>query len=142
MLRVLSMSSAFCFCKALAWVDLFDSSLQRNMNSDAQTDCLVSDLMSSSAACDLFQSLQPDIEGHDEVGSLTREEQIDYMRKLTTDVVLMRTTQLFEECQQKTSTSSDTTLAMRGLDEQEAVYLQVHRYLLPWSLMYTALDLL
>ena len=101
------------------------------MDSVVQADCLVSNLLSSPAACDLLQSLQPDTERHAGVALSDGEEQLDSMVYMTADAVLMRTTELFEECQQKTSTSSDTTLALSGLDEQDAVHLQVHRYWLP-----------
>lgn len=56
----------------------------------------------------------------------------------TPQVVLLTARTLYEQCQQMTCTSSDTTLALKGLSEQEATLLQVHKYALSFSAQTTA----
>lgn len=88
--------------------------------------CLVQELQSSPAVCDLIQlQLGADIPRSPALPG--GGEQSD-SQSLSAEVLQLTSRTLFEECQQRTCMSSDTTLAMKGLSDQNPVLLQVHRY--------------
>ena len=90
---------------------------------------LVEELLSSPAVCNLIKSIHDAVEQQDPAlpgGGGQHDSPIP----IPADVLQLTLETLLEECQQKTCTSSDTTLAMKGLSDQTAVHLQVHRCVL------------
>ena len=94
----------------------------------ARAERLVSDLLSTPAACHLLHPLLPDERGSGNVAMPEEDAQNFSAQEVSANHVLSAARTLFEECQQQTCNSSDITLAMKGLVDDKVVYVQAHRY--------------
>ncbi len=92
---------------------------------DVAVDILVADLRSSPAVCDLLHQ-QHDAVLHNSFPLPVGGDQCD-SPQLSADVFERTAQTLFQECQQMTCMSSDTTLAIQSLSDKSPVLLQVHR---------------
>ena len=105
-------------------------------------ECLVQDLLSSPAFCDLIHSLQPDALEHQDPPYAEDDDHHDSSQSIPPELVQLTVQTLLEECQQRTCTSSDTTLALKGLSDQSPVHLQIHRCVLTLRASWTHPSLL
>ena len=117
----------FCYCKATRQGNVFICNCLATMPENLAAQCLVQDLLLSPAVCDLINSIQPDALAHDDSESSDHHESLQH---IPSEVMQLTTQNLLEECQQGTCTSTDTTLAFKGLSDQSPAHLQVHRCVL------------
>lgn len=102
------------------------------------SDILIQELVAAPDFHRLIRSVQA-ISADQHLGTASDDDCSDVSEHgPTPQVVLMTARTLYEHCQQMTCTSSDTTLAMKGLSDQEATLLQVHKYDLSFSAQSTA----
>lgn len=88
-------------------------------------ECLAQDLLSSPAVCKLINSIDA-LEHHDPSSALG-DDHGDSSQRIPAEKVQLYVQKLFDECQQNSCTSSDTTLALKSLSERSPVHMQVHR---------------
>lgn len=91
---------------------------------------LVQELLLSPAVCDLINSTQPDADTHNDSSFPQGNDNQGSPERKTVAVLQLTVQTLLKDCQQRTCTSSDTTLALKGLSDQSSVDLQVHRCVL------------
>lgn len=92
-----------------------------------ELELLFRELSTSPDFCTLIRSIQ---ESHttDHPQQLPDEKSPnDFEQAVAPDDLLCSARTLFEQCQQMACTTSDTTLAVKGLTDQAAVLVQVHR---------------
>ncbi len=91
---------------------------------------LFRELSTSSDVCTLIRSIQNSHTAYhpQQFGELPDDKAPDGSEQAAPpDDLLCSARTLFEQCQQMTCTTSDTTLAVKGLTDQTAVLAQVHR---------------
>ena len=89
--------------------------------------CLVQELLLSPAVCDLIHSTQPDADTHGDSSFPEGNNDQDSSERIPVALLQLTVQTLLQDCQQRRCTSSDTTLALKGLSDQSPVHLQVHR---------------
>jgi len=96
-----------------------------------ELELLVRELSTSSDVCTLIRSIQKSHTAYhpQQFGELPDDKVPDDSEQASRpDDLLCSARTLFEQCQQMTCTTSDTTLAVKGLADHAAVVMQVHRF--------------
>jgi len=95
-----------------------------------ELELLFRELSTSSAVCTLIRSIQKSHTAYypQQFRELPDDKAPDDSEQAAPpDDLLCSARTLFEQCQQMTCTTSDTTLAVKGLADHAAVLMQVHR---------------
>lgn len=98
------------------------------MAENVAAQCLVRELLLSPAVCDLITSIKPDADAQDASPFPESSDHHEVSQHISNEALQLTLQTLLVQCQLRTCTSADITLAFKGLSDQSFVHLQVHRF--------------